>query len=145
MNKKGLQFRNAFFAIIILGLVVTSLGIIVSGWSSYYQSGITWNFQEYDKSSEISETVGGYQGVISPKSPETGMDYESNILQSVYGVVNNLMFPFSFVFGESGLIHSAASLFGIPNYIILAIISMMVISIIFAIVAIMFKQFKNTI
>lgn len=144
-NKKGLQFRNAFFAIIVLGVIVVSTGIIISNWNSYYSSGITWNLGGLDQSTAVYNTANTYASSSNPKSPEAGSDYQSNIYQSAYGIITNLVSPFAMVFGENGMLYSIASTFGIPSYIIIAIVTMMVIALVFAFISIIFKQFKNTV
>lgn len=145
LNKKGLQFRNAFFAIIILGMVVVATGITISDWSSYYNSNITWNLGSFDKSDTVYQTTGIYLNSTNPKSPDIGSDYQSNIYQAAYGIITNLISPFAMVFGENGMLYSIATLFNIPNYIIIAIVSMMLLALVFAFISIIFKQFKNTV
>ncbi len=145
MNNKGLQFRNAFFAIIILGVVVTSMGIIIATWSDYYGSGISWNLGDFDQSGSVYSTAGTYINSTNPKTSEIGTDYQSNIYQSAYGIITNLISPFAMVFGQNGMLYSISTMFGIPNYIIIAIVSMMIIALVFAFIAIIFKQFKNTV
>lgn len=143
-NKKGLQFRNAFFALLIIGLVATSIGIIISNWNTYYGSGITYSLGSFDQNDAIYSTVEGYQGVLAPKTPDVGNNFESNTLQSVYGVISNLMSPFTIVFGNNGMIDSASEILPIPDYIKNTIKVMMILSIVFAIVAIIFRTFKTT-
>ena len=143
-NKKGLQFRNAFFAVLILGIVVTAVGIIISNWNSHYNSGITYNLGQFDQSDSVSSTVEGYESTISPKTPDVGNDYQSNTLQATYGVITNLISPFAIVFGQNGMLDSAAQIVGIPDYIIKPIITMMILAIVFAIIAIVFRTFRTT-
>lgn len=145
MNKKGLQFRNAFFAVIVLGVIVVSVGIIIGDWSTYYDSGINYNLGGFDQSSSVYDTTGIYVNSTNPNSPDIGTDYQSNIYQSAYGIVTNLISPFAMVFGENGMLYSIATLFNIPNYIIIAIVTMMMIALVFAFISIIFKQFKNTV
>lgn len=143
-NKKGLQFRNAFFAILVLGMVVTAIGIVIANWNTYYGSGITYNLGQFDQSASVSSTVEGYQEVLSPKTPDIGNNFESNTAQAVYGVISNLMSPFTIVFGQNGMIDSASQIIGIPDYITRTIITMMILAIVFAIVAIVFRTFRTT-
>lgn len=144
-DKKGLQFRNAFFAIIILGVIVVAMGNIIAEWSYFYDSGITWNLGGFDQSSGVYDTVGIYLNSTNPDSPEIGSDYQSNIYQAAYGIITNLISPFAMVFGENGMLYSIATLFHIPNYIIIAIVSMMLIALIFAFISIIFKDSKSTV
>lgn len=143
-NRKGLQFRNAFFAVLIIGMVVTAFGIIINEWNTYYQSGLSYNLGGLDRSSEISTTIEGYQTKVSPSSPDIGNDYQSNTLQAVYGVITNLMTPFSVVFGDNGMIDAIASMVGLPDYVTKTIVTMMVLAVVFAVIAIVFRLWKTT-
>lgn len=144
MNRKGLQFRNAFFAVLIIGMAVTAFGIIINEWNIYYGSGLTYNLGGLDRSGEISTTIEGYQTKVAPSSPDIGNDYQSNILQSVYGVITNLMAPFSVVFGDNGMLDAIASMVGLPDYVTKTIVTMMILSVVFAVVAIIFRLWKTT-
>ena len=145
MNKKGLQFRNAFFAIIILGVVVTSIGIIIANWNSYYNSGINWDLGSFDQSSAVYSQTGTYINSTTSKDPTVGEDYQSNIYKAAYGIITNLVSPFAMVFGQNGMLYSISTMFGVPSYIIAAIISMMIIALVFAFISIIFKQFNNNV
>lgn len=143
-NKQGLQFRNAFFALIVIGMVVTAFGVIISEWNTKYEAGLTYNLGNFDQSSQISSTVEGYEGTIAPKTPDVGNDFQSNTLQAGYGIITNLLSPFRVVFGQNGMLDAIAQLAGIPDYVIRPIVTMMILAIIFAIVAIIFRQFRTT-
>ena len=143
-NRKGLQFRNAFFALLVIGMVVTAFGVIINEWNTYYQAGLTYNLGSLDRSSEVSTTVEGYQTKVSPTSPEIGSDYQSNTLVASYGVITNLMTPFSVVFGDNGMLDAIASLVGLPDYIVKTIVTMMILAVVFALVAIIFRLWRTT-
>lgn len=144
LNKKGLQFRNAFFALIVLGVVVTSMGIIIATWSDYYGTGIGWNLGSFDQSGSVYDTTGDYTNSLNNQTSGSA-DYQSNIYQASYGIITNLISPFAMVFGQNGMLYSIGTMFGIPSYIIIAIVSMIIIALVFAFIAIIFKQFKNTV
>ena len=145
MNKKALQFRNAFFSIIVLGVIVVAMGTVISGWSSYYNSGISWNLGGFDSSQSVYNTAGTYINSSNPSSPEVGSDYQSNIYKQSFGIITNLISPFSMVFGQNGMIYSIGNIFGIPSYILIAITTMAILALVFAFLSIIFKQFRNTV
>ena len=143
-NRKGLQFRNSFFAIIIIGMVVVAFGTIIGEWNTYYNAGLTYDLGSFDRGSEVSKTVAGYEAAVTPKSPETGLDFQSNTLQAVYGVITNLISPFRIVFGQGGMLDSIATLVHIPSEYIRPIVTMMILAIVFAVLAIIFRSFRTT-
>jgi hypothetical protein len=144
MNKKGLQFRNAFFSIIIIGMVVYAITAILGGWNEHYDAGLSVDLSSFNKGSEVSATVEGYEGKVSPEDPNTNTDFQSNTLQAVYGIITNLVAPFRVVFGQDGMLDSIASMANIPDAYITPIMTMMILSIVFAIVAIIFKTWRTT-
>ena len=144
MNKRGLQFRNAFFAVIVLGIVVTAVGILIGNWNAHYESGISYNLGQFNQGDSVSSTVEGYESTINPKTPDVGSDYQSNTLQSTYGIITNLISPFAIVFGQNGMLDAAAQIVGIPDYIIKPIVTMMILAIVFAVIAIVFRTFRTT-
>lgn len=144
-NNKGLQFRNAFFAVIVLGMVVTAFGIIINDWNTHYDADLDYNLGNFNQNDGISDNIGEYEDKIVPSSPQTGTNFEDNTYQSVFGIITNLLTPFRVVFGQNGMIDAATEMLGLPDYVRQGIITMMIISIVFAIIAIVFRKWGTTV
>jgi len=139
-----MNFKNAIFAIIITGLIIATATIILGGWASQYNSGITSDLDEYNQIGELSDTATEHQGKINPQSGEASSDFETDTFRGVYGIITNIFAPFRIVFGSGGMIDSLAERFGIPEIYIQVIITMMVFAIIFGIVAIIFRLSRSS-
>ena len=144
MNKKGLQFKDAFFSIIGFSLIIIAVGLIITNWSDAYGSGVSSDLGEYNKLSDLSETATGQKGVLSPNDPDPSQDAEANTFKGVYGIITGTFSSFDLVFGSDGMLQSVKDRFHIPNYIIQAIITFMLFSITFAIIAIVFRLSRST-
>lgn len=138
-NKKALSFKLAFFAIIAVGMIIIALGTWVNEWNDDYSSGLTYDLGDYNKLDEVSEEAQSQQTRITVKSTGTGEEFESTSIRGVFGILNNIYEPFRIVFGNNGMIDSITERFGMPDYIRHGLVSMMVISITFALVAILFR------
>lgn len=138
-DKRGLQFKNAFFAILLIGVMITAIGVIISGWNTPYNSGLTYDLDEYNKNTQIGGTAEGYENSLSPDSPDSGQTFESTSTFSSYGIIGNILQPFRIVFGDNGLVDSVTERFGIPDYIRYAVVTMMIFAFLFALIAIVFR------
>ncbi len=145
MNKKGLEFKATFFAIVAVGIIITAVGIIVSGWNSYYQSGLTYDLGEYNQMSSLQSYTANYTSTITPNTPDQGSDFEATTYRGVYGIIVNIFQPFRIVFGEGGMLDSITTRFGIPDFVKQGIIIMMLAAIVFTLVAIIFRQLRGTV
>lgn len=143
-NKKGFQFKSAFFAVIALGLVITAVGVIVSGWNNTYNSGLLYDLGEFDNSDSMSSEAQSQQQGVNIKSANSGIDFEGTSIRGVFGILNNIYEPFRVVFGNNGMLDSITERFGMPDYIRQAIVTMMVIAITFALVAIFFRLSRDS-
>ena len=139
-DRRGLEFRSSFFAIIAIGLVIVAAGIIVTDWSGDYGAGISYDLGEYDNANALKIEAESQKDSISVKSPATGdTDFEGTSLRGVFGLLNNIYKPFRIVFGTGGMIISIIDRFGAPPYIKVALVTLMMMSITFALVTILFK------
>lgn len=143
-NKKGLQFKSAFFAIIALSMIVIATGIIIDDWNTEYDSGLTYDLAEYSELDSLSSEANRQQGNISVKSSVEGEDFEGTTLRAVFGILNNIYKPFKIIFGEGGMLDSVTDRFGIPNYVRQGLVTMMILAITFAIIAILFRLPRTT-
>ena len=89
-NKKGFQFKSAFFAVIALGLVITAVGVIVSGWNNTYNSGLLYDLGEFDNSDSVSAEAQSQQQGVNIKSANSGIDFEGTSIRGVFGILNNI-------------------------------------------------------
>jgi len=139
-DKRGLVFKNAFFAILIASAAFVALGVWIDAWNTDYIAGLTVDFDDYDKLDEISGEAIGQEGNISIKSSfNEGTDFEGTSLRGVFSVLNDLYRPFRVIFGEGGMIDSLTDRWGMPDYIRQLLVAMMIFAITFAIIAIFFR------
>lgn len=138
-DKRGLEFRSAFFAVIVMSMAIIAIGVMVDGWNESYNSGLLYDLSEYDELDTISGEAKDQQGKVNIKSTNTGEEFEGTSIRGVFGILNNIYAPFRIIFGDGGMIDSVTERFGMPDYIRQGLITMMVISITFALVAILFR------
>lgn len=139
-NKKGLVFRDAFFAVIIASVAIIAIGIWVNDWNIQYGSGLTYDLGDYDELDSMSGEAQSQKGNVSVKTSFDTGDFEGTSLRGVFGVLNNIYTPFRVVFGEGGMIDSVTERWGLPNYIRQMLVTLIIISITFALVAIFFRK-----
>ena len=117
-DKKGLVFKNAFFAILVVSVTFVALGVWIGEWNTDYDSGITLDFDDYNKLDEVSNEAIGQEGNISVKSSfNEGNDFEGSSLRGIFAVLNDLYRPFRVVFGENQMLDSLTERWGMPDYI----------------------------
>ena len=143
-DKRGLEFKLAFFAIIAISVVTIAVGIWVNDWNDTYNSGLTYDLQDYDELDSMSGQAKAQQGNISVKTSFSEDNFEGTSLRGAFGVINNMFAPFRVVFGEGGMIDSVTTRWGMPDYIRQGIITMMIIAITFALVALLFRKTEGT-
>jgi len=144
MNKKGLVFKDAFFSILIVSLSIIAVGVWIGDWNINYSSGLTYDLQDYNELDAMSNEAQSQKGNISVKSSfdagQGATNFEGTSLRGVFGILNNLYTPFSVVFGDGGMIDSVTERWGLPDYIRQGVVTMMIMSITFALVAIFFRK-----
>ena len=139
-NKRGLNFKDSFFAIIVVGMVIAAMGVIIGEWDTQYNSGVVYDLgDDFNKLTEVSGTAQIEQGRLSPNDADPGSDFESNTFRSAYGIISNIFAPFRVVFGEGGMIDAVTDRLGLPDYIRVGLVTLMVFGMIWAIVAIIFR------
>ena len=136
-----MEFKSSLFAIIIVGILITAVGIIINGWAVEYNSGQISDLDVLNKNPEIQTNVEGMKGVINPQSGEASSDFETTTFRGVYAIVTGkyIWDSFRLIFGDNGMLEIIAERFGLPNYVVAGIISLLIISIIFSLVAIIFR------
>ena len=141
MNKKGLEFKLAFFALIALSMVVVATGMWISEWNTSYGSGLTNDLSNFNKLDDLSSEAQSQREAISIKSARSGdsTNFEGTAIRGVFGMLNNIYESFRLVFGEGGMIDSVTDRFGIPDFIRQGVVTMMIMAITFALAAIFFR------
>ena len=143
MNKKGLQFKSAFFSIVAVSLIIIAVGIVVGDWNTTYDSGLTYDLNDLNKLDEVSTEAQTQKEGVTVKSSNTGEQFEDTSIRGVFGILNNIYEPFRVVFGDNGMLDSVTEKFGLPDYIRQAIVTMMIMAITFALVAIFFRLTRD--
>ena len=139
MNKKGLEFKLAFFALIAISMAIIATGSWINNWDSEYNSNVTYDLGEYDTTNSIQNETVSQQQKVQIKSTSTGERFEDTSIRGVFGILNNIYEPFRLVFGDGGMLDSLTERFGAPDYIRQGLVSMMIVAITFALVAIFFR------
>jgi hypothetical protein len=142
-DKKGLQFKSALFALVTVSIAIIAVGFWIDDWNVKYDSGLTYDLGGYNKLDTMSDYASSSKGSLAVKSSSdtTGSgDFEGTSIRGAFSIINNLFTPFNVVFGAGGLIDSIQERWGIPNYIIIGLITLMIIAIIYSIIALFFKK-----
>jgi hypothetical protein len=138
-DKRGLEIKSAFFAVVIVSIAVIAVGILLDEWGGIYNPPFNQDLQEYDRLDEMSAEASQQQGNISVKSATQGEEFEGTSIRAVFGILNNIYAPFKIVFGNNGMIDSITERFGLPDWVRQGIVTLMVIAITMALVAIFFR------
>lgn len=144
LNKKGVQIKSGFFAVIAVSMFVIAIGIIVGGWNTAYGSGIESDLGAFNKLDNVSSDVNIQKGRLSPNDPEPSGDPESNTFRGVYGILTNIYQSFDLVFGNEGMLDSVTTRLGIPDYVRQGLIALMVAALTFALIAIIFRLGRSS-
>jgi len=139
INNKGLVFKNVFFAIIIFGMIVIGMGVFISDWNRYYNSGVTSDLDEFSRSDEIASTAGVYVEKTTIGDAGSGQDAEVSTFRGAYGILGTLNRAFGVVTDSDGLVSMATDRFGIPSYISYAVVTLMIFAVIFGVIAVVFR------
>ena len=131
-----MEFKLVFFAIVLVGILVTAVGVIVNDMGVEYNSGVTSDLGSYDKVGETSDYVNVYQGNISTQSGEASIDPETVTYKGVFGIIANIFKPFTIV---TSMIDDTFERFGLPDYVKIGIITMIIASVVFTLIAIIFR------
>jgi len=120
-------------------MLFIAVGVIINGWDDEYASGLTSDFNDFNKLDDLETTSGTWQGNINPQSGEASSDYEAETFRGGYGIITNSYSNLRAVYGEDGVIDSAWKRFGLPSYIWRGLVYMFMIAITLAIIGIVFR------
>lgn len=144
MNKKGLQLKNTFFAIIVVSMVIIAVGVVVGDWASVYHSGLSYDLGEYEDLNGVSAEANSQQSRITPDDPDpgAGSDFEGKMLRGGYGVIGRIFSPFTSVWN---MFESVEKRFGLPSYVAEGVIALMTFALITTIIALLLRQLRSNI
>ena len=144
MNKKGLVFKDALFALIFVSVAVIAIGSWIADWNLQYNAGLDYDLGTFNELDSVSNTAQSQKGNLSVKSAfdagQGATNFEGTSIRGAFGVLNNIFTPFRVVFGDGGMIDSLTERWGLPNYIGEGILTIMIISITWALIAIFFRR-----
>ncbi len=144
MNKKGLEFKAGFFAIVAISMAVLAYATIIDQQAIKYDTLAISEVGQYDNLDEVSGTAEGYESSLTPEDPEPGEDAETGTFRGVYGIITGLFSAFNLVTGSGGMIDSAITQLGLPTYVRQGIVTLMFIAIAFSLVAVIFRLSRGT-
>ncbi len=137
MNKKGLQITNALFAVVVVSMAVISIGVVGQGWSDKYNSGLTYDLDEYENLDDLSDQATGQKNKVTPTDPDPSSgDFEGKIFRGGYGIIGSIFTPFTATFN---MLKSLENRFGLPSYTTQGILTIMVFALIGSIIAVVFR------
>jgi len=139
-DKRGLEFKLAFFAIVAVSMVIIATGAWIGEWNEDYSAGLTYDLgEDFDRLDTLSGEASKQQGNITVRTSSQGEDFEGTSIRAGFGILQNMYAPFRVVFGEGGMLDALTDRFGLPDYVRQGIVTMMIMAITFAIVAIIFR------
>jgi hypothetical protein len=144
LNKKGLQLKNTFFAIIVVSMVIIAAGVIVGEWNPIYHSGLTYDLGEYNNLDDMASEAGVQQDRITPDDPDpgAGADFEGKMLRGGYGILGRIFTPFASVWG---MFNSVEERFGLPSYVAEGVIALMTFALITTLIALFLRQLRSNV
>jgi len=138
-NKKGFQFKLAFFAIVAVSALTIALGVWVNDWNTDYDSGLTYDLEDYDQLDNVSGEAQSQQGRINIKSTISNEDFEGTSIRGVFSVLNTMYQSLRIVFGDNGMIDSVTERVGAPDYVRQTIVTVIIIAITMSLITIFFR------
>jgi len=149
-NKKGLVFKNLFFALIFVSMTIIGVGLWINTWEDKYNVNLNYNLeQDYNKLNELSTVAGSQQDKVKINNPDiTGgaEEFDATSIRGVFGILNNIFQPFRILFyGEGSMLDSLNVRFGLPSFMMQGIVTMIILSIIFSLIVIFFRVPKATV
>ena len=144
LNKKGLQFKTTFFAVIVVSMAIIAAGTIVGEWSGKYNSGLTYDLGEYNNLDEMAQEAQTQQGRVTPDDPDpsSGADFEGKMLRGAYGIIGRIFTPFVAVWN---MFESVEKRFGLPSYIAEGVIAMITFALITTLMALFLRQLRTNV
>lgn len=144
MNNKGFQFKDGFFSIIVVSMLVISYGTILVEWNKKYGQSENPDLDSFNKLSEISDITQQGRGKITPENQDPGENAETNTFRGVYGILTGMYSTFDIVIGNGGLIDDLTNRFDIPDYVRQGIVAMILVSITIGLITVIFRLGRSS-
>lgn len=144
-DKRGLELKLGLYALVVVSMAVIATGVWIDDWNDKYNSGLTYDLDsDYNKLDTLSDEVESQRESISVKSSaQSESDFEGTTLRAAFGILNNIFTPFDALFGNGGMLDSVTERFGLPDYVRQGFITIILFSLVFALIAIFFGR-RNT-
>lgn len=136
-----MEFKSAFFALMIFSMVMVASSVIIDGWNTKYEAGLDNDLGEYDKQSEIQAQAETQRGQVSASDEGVSGDFETNTFRGVYSIITNIFAPFNIAIN---MLTSVGERFKIPSYVTTGIITMIIFAVVFSIIAIIFRLSRRS-
>lgn len=137
LNKRGLLLNKVFISLAIAGVMILIAGQWLGDWSGIYDSGINYDLTEYSTLDNLTKEADLQRGKVTPEDDSLGTgDYEGKIMGGGFGLLGRIFKPFSMVFN---MFQSLEKRFSLPTYIAETMLVILTFSLIYALVAIIFK------
>ena len=141
LNKKGLEMKSSFYAVIVVSMVIIAVGVIVGGWSDKYGSGLNYDLGEYEDLETFSDEAQTQKQSVTPQDPDPGSsDFEGKLFRGGYGILGRIFQPFRSIFN---MLESVETRFGLPSYVVEGTLSLIFFSFITMIIAIIFRLSRS--
>lgn len=139
IDKKGMQLKSSFFAVLIFSMVVVASGIVISEWNDKYDANLDNDLSGFNKINDVSSSAQDQKEKLGTNNRDSDDNAEASTFRGVYAIITNIFAPFEVVFGEGGMIDSVTDRFGIPDYIRQTIITMIVVALTTLLIAVIFR------
>lgn len=139
MNKRGVQIKNMFFAVVVASMVIIAVGNIMGQWGEQYGSGISYDLDEYDNLDRFAQESETQKGKITPQDSDPGTgDFEGKIFSGGYGILGRVFSPFGAVWN---MFESIEERLGIADqaYVRKGVLTLMFFAIVASLIAIIFR------
>lgn len=139
MNKKG-DFKNIFYGIIIFSALMIAASYVIVEQGTKYNSGLVSDLGSLNHLDEVAQEANTQKSSLSPDDPQPGTDSEANTFKGVYGILTSIFTPYTII-SETAV--DIGGRFQIPDYVITTIVTILLISITFGLIAIIFRLGKS--
>lgn len=138
-----MEFNKVFISLTIVSMVIIGIGLTLGEWNTIYNSGITYDLTEYNKLDNLTVEASTQKDKVVPQDDSIGTgDYEGKILSGAYGLLGRIFSPFTLAFN---MLESLENRFSLPSFIAEGLISILIFSMIYALIAIIFKLGRRTV
>lgn len=143
LNSKGVVIGDAVISVVIVSIIIIAVGVMLTDYEDAYNVGVVNDLGEYDQLDNASSMAQSQKTSISPNDPDPSEDSEANTFRGGYGIITGVLTSLSLVFGSQGMLQSISDRFNLPDYIVQGLITIMIISLVFSIIAVIFRLSRS--